>query len=96
MSVYHCPGGPDVLRLDEVAPPQSGPGQLLISVAAVGVSLPVVRATLTASGPWPVAPGGEVAGRVAALGPKCRAGTSGSGWCRSHSVVPMPSWLWSR
>ncbi|MGH3515471.1 MAG: alcohol dehydrogenase catalytic domain-containing protein [Pseudonocardiaceae bacterium] len=80
---YHRPGGPEVLQLDDVLPPQPGPGQLLISVAAPGVSLPVVRATFTASGPWPIARGGEVAGRVIAFGPAAR------GWHLGRRVVSV-------
>lgn len=62
---YHRPGG---LRLDEVPSPQPGPGELVVAVTAAGVSWPVVRGLETATGPWPLAPGGEVAGRVAAVG----------------------------
>jgi NADPH:quinone reductase-like Zn-dependent oxidoreductase len=80
---YHCPGGPDVLQLDEIPPPQPCSGELLISVAAAGVSLPAVRAMFTASGPWPVAPGGEVAGRVIALGPDV------TGWHLGQRVVSV-------
>jgi NADPH:quinone reductase-like Zn-dependent oxidoreductase len=80
---YHAPGGPDVLQLDEVPSPQPGPGELLVNVAAAGVSLPTVRATFTASGPWPVAPGGEVAGRVVALG------SGVEGWHLGQRVVSV-------
>jgi NADPH:quinone reductase len=66
---HHRPGGPEVLQLDEVPRPEPGAGELLVKVTAAGVSLPVVRGLRTATGPWPAAPGGEVAGRVAALSP---------------------------
>jgi NADPH:quinone reductase len=80
---YHRPGGPEVLQLDEVPRPEPGPGELLVEVSAAGVSLPVVRGTRTASGPWPASPGGEVAGRVAALGPAVE------GWDVGDRVVAV-------
>ena len=66
-------GGPEVLQIGEVAPPEPGPGQLLVDVAAAGVNYmdiyqregrpPYASATL------PYVPGAEGAGTVAAVGP---------------------------
>jgi putative PIG3 family NAD(P)H quinone oxidoreductase len=65
------PGGPDVLRLTEVADPVAGPGEVVIDVAAAGVN----RADLMQrQGFYPPPPGAppypglECAGRIAALG----------------------------
>ncbi|HVX45989.1 MAG TPA: zinc-binding dehydrogenase [Mycobacteriales bacterium] len=80
---YHRSGGPEVLAIDEVDPPEPGPGELLVEVAAAGVSLPVVRQTRSADSPWPLSPGGEVAGRVSALGPGV------TGWTAGQRVVSI-------
>lgn len=66
-----APGGPDVLRLREVAVPAPGPGELLIRVSAAGVNRPDL---IQREGRYPVPPGAppgpglEVAGEVAAIG----------------------------
>ncbi|MGA4838657.1 quinone oxidoreductase family protein [Streptomyces sp. G45] len=65
---YDHSGGPEVLRLEEAPVPSPGPGELLVRVAAVGVTLPVVRKVREAREPIPL--GGEVAGEVAGLGPQ--------------------------
>ncbi|MEI5097567.1 zinc-binding dehydrogenase [Streptomyces sp. PmtG] len=64
---YEHSGGPEVLRLEEVPVPAPGPGELLVRVEAIGVTLPVVRKVRESR--EPIALGGEVAGEVAALGP---------------------------
>ncbi|GHE63338.1 oxidoreductase [Streptomyces longispororuber] len=64
---YDHRGNPGVLRIEEVPVPEPGPGELLVRVAAAGVTLPVVRKVRESAGPVPL--GGEVAGEVAALGP---------------------------
>lgn len=62
-------GGPEVLELLERPDPEPGPGQLLVEVAAAGVNF---YDTAMRSGAFgsalPILPGGEGAGRVAALG----------------------------
>ncbi|MET7362800.1 zinc-binding dehydrogenase [Streptomyces sp. NPDC005562] len=63
---YERSGGPEVLFLEEVPVPEPGPGELLVRVEAVGVTLPVVR-KVRGEGP-PIPLGGEVAGAVVALG----------------------------
>lgn len=66
----HDPGGPDVLRLEEVPDPQPREGELLIDVEAVGVNFVEIYQR---EGQYPMqrpfTPGGEVAGTVRALGP---------------------------
>ncbi|WP_028936680.1 quinone oxidoreductase family protein [Pseudonocardia spinosispora] len=70
---FHRYGGPEVLQLDDVPTPEPGPGQVLVRVNAAGVTLPVVRLTRGGADgggvPLPHAPGGDVAGTIAALGP---------------------------
>ncbi|MGW6527501.1 quinone oxidoreductase family protein [Streptomyces venezuelae] len=63
---YERSGGPEVLFLEEVPVPEPGPGELLVRVEAVGVTLPVVRKVREPRDP--IALGGEVAGAVVALG----------------------------
>ena len=65
------PGGPDVLRVEEVPDPVPGPGEVLVEVAAAGVN----RADLMQrEGHYPPPPGAsetiglEVSGHVAGLG----------------------------
>ncbi|MFE0170959.1 zinc-binding alcohol dehydrogenase family protein [Streptomyces sp. NPDC059002] len=63
---YEHSGGPEVLFLEEAPVPEPGPGELLVRVEAVGVTLPVVRKVREPREPIPL--GGEVAGAVVALG----------------------------
>ena len=68
---FDAPGGPEVLRAEQVPVPQPGPGQVLIKVAHAGVNRPDV---LQRQGGYPPPkgaspiPGLEVAGEVVALG----------------------------
>ena len=67
----HQPGGPDTLRVEDVAVPQPGPGQLRIKVEAAALNFPdtlIIRDLYQFKPPRPFAPGGEVAGVVEALG----------------------------
>ncbi|GAA3568010.1 NAD(P)H-quinone oxidoreductase [Microlunatus spumicola] len=65
------PGGPDVLRVEDVPAPEAGPGEVLVDVVGAGVN----RADLMQrQGHYPPPPGAseiiglEVSGHVAALG----------------------------
>jgi NADPH2:quinone reductase len=64
-------GGPEVLRIAEVAAPQPGPGQVLVRVRAAGVN---PYDTYIRAGNYPIkpalpyTPGGDAAGMVEALG----------------------------
>ncbi|MFI7597200.1 zinc-binding alcohol dehydrogenase family protein [Actinoplanes sp. NPDC049681] len=66
---FHSHGGPEVLRLETAPDPVPGPGELLVRVEAIGVTLPAVRATRNPETPLPGVLGGEVAGAVVASGP---------------------------
>ncbi|MEU1546821.1 zinc-binding dehydrogenase [Nocardia sp. NPDC005745] len=63
---YERSGGPEVLELVSAEVPTPGPGELLVRVEAVGVTLPVVRKVREQR--EPIALGGEVAGEVVAVG----------------------------
>jgi NADPH2:quinone reductase len=73
---FDAPGGPDVLRLQQLPVPRPGPGQVLVKVAYAGVNRPDV---VQRQGQYPPPPGAsltpglEIAGVVAALG-------DGVGW----------------
>lgn len=63
-------GGPEALRLEEIADPQPGPGQVLVTVEAIGVN-PVdtyIRAGGYGKRPLPYTPGSDAAGIAEAVG----------------------------
>ena len=68
----HRRGGPEVLALEDVDPPEPGPGQVRLAVAAAGVNF---ADTLLIAGKYqekpvfPFSPGLEAAGTVEAVGP---------------------------
>jgi putative PIG3 family NAD(P)H quinone oxidoreductase len=68
---FDAPGGPDVLRMEELGLPQPGPGQVLVQVAFAGVNRPDV---IQRQGHYPPPPGAspipglEIAGTVVAVG----------------------------
>lgn len=72
--VIHRAGGWDRLELEEHPAPEPGPGEVRVAVEAAGVNFAdcVVRMGLYSSAKeyvgWPITPGFEFAGRVAALG----------------------------
>ena len=67
------PGGPEVLRPQDMPTPEPGPGEVLVKVAAAGVNRPDV---LQRQGLYPPpkgaspVPGLEISGEVVALGPE--------------------------
>ena len=67
------PGGPEVLRLEEVPDPVPGPGEVLVAVAAAGLNRADV---LQRQGHYPPPPGSppypgmECSGRIIGLGPE--------------------------
>ncbi|MCQ9134410.1 MULTISPECIES: zinc-binding dehydrogenase [Streptomyces] len=83
---YESTGGP--LFLEEAPVPEPGPGELLLRCEAVGVTLPVVRKVASAARPIPL--GGEVAGRVTAVGrgvDRFRVGERVTGLCFGHGYA---------
>jgi NADPH:quinone reductase len=65
-------GGPETLVLEEMPDPAPGAGQVLLAVKACGVNYPdllIIEDRYQFKPPRPFAPGGEVAGTVAAVGP---------------------------
>jgi len=67
----HEPGGPETLRLEEVAEPVAGPGELLVRVRACSMNFPdvlIIEDKYQLKPQRPFAPGGEIAGEVLAMG----------------------------
>lgn len=96
-AVLHAAGEP--LRIEQVAIPQPGPGQVLIRVVACGVchsDLHAVDGDWSALPRLPLIPGHEVTGYVAALGPgvsEPAIGTPvGMPWMYSACESPRVSW----
>src|SRR5439155_9521725 len=67
----HQPGGPETLRLDEIAEPAPGPGELLVRVRACAINFPdvlIIEDKYQLKPPRPFAPGSEIAGEVEQVG----------------------------
>jgi NADPH:quinone reductase-like Zn-dependent oxidoreductase len=70
-AVLHAPGPPETFRLEDLAQPVIGPGEVLIAVAACGVSMKDVverNGTYRRDMRFPIVIGAEIAGTVAAIG----------------------------
>ena len=66
-----APGGPETLVLSDVPDPVAGPGELLVRVRAAAINFPdvlIIEDKYQMRPPRPFAPGGEIAGEVAAVG----------------------------
>jgi len=66
------PGGPETLKMTEVATPVARQGQVLIEIKACGVNYPdvlTIQDKYQVKAPRPFSPGAEVAGVVVAVGP---------------------------
>lgn len=66
----HRFGGPEVLKLEEVADPSAGPGQVVVKVHAIGVN-PVdtyIRAGIYGARQFPFIPGADAAGVIESVG----------------------------
>lgn len=64
-------GPPEGLRLEEVSDPTPGPGEAVVAVEACGVNFPdglIIAGKYQFRPEFPFSPGGEVAGRVVAIG----------------------------
>ena len=80
----HEPGGPETLRLEEVAEPVAGPGELLVRVRACSMNFPdvlIIEDKYQLKPQRPFAPGGEIAGEVIA------AGEDVSGWQPGDRII---------
>jgi NADPH2:quinone reductase len=65
----HAPGGPEVMRLEEVAEPQAGPGEIVVRLEATGINfIEVYQRTGQYAMQYPYTPGREGAGIVTAVG----------------------------
>ncbi|WP_424986699.1 NADPH:quinone oxidoreductase family protein [Microbulbifer sp. S227A] len=67
----HAIGGPETLELTELADPQPNDKQVIVRIHAAGVNFPdtlMIRDLYQMKPPRPFAPGGEIAGEVAAIG----------------------------
>ncbi|SFE41521.1 NADPH2:quinone reductase [Sulfitobacter brevis] len=67
----HEPGGPQTLKLTEMDTPAPGKNEVLLKVHAAGLNFPdtlIIKDLYQMKPPRPFAPGGEVAGEIAALG----------------------------
>jgi NADPH:quinone reductase len=68
---FDAPGGPEVLRVEQLSVPQPGPGEVLVKVAFAGVNRPDVAQRQgfypPPAGASPI-PGLEIAGEIVALG----------------------------
>src|SRR5437763_16268998 len=76
----HEPGGPETLRLEEVAEPVPGPGELLVRVRACSMNFPdvlIIEDKYQLKPQRPFAPGGEIAGEVTSVGEGVAGWTSG-------------------
>lgn len=66
-----APGLPDTLVLEEVPSPQPKPGEVVVSVKAVGVNFPdflIIQDIYQFKPPRPFSPGGEISGVVKSVG----------------------------
>jgi len=95
-------GGPETLRVEDIADPVAGPGALLVSVKACAVNYPdvlIIEDKYQVKPPRPFAPGCEIAGVVEAVGagvtgwaPGDRAiAVTGSGGMAEKIAIPAAS-----
>jgi NADPH:quinone reductase-like Zn-dependent oxidoreductase len=78
------PGGPETLRIEDVAEPSPGRGELLVQVRACAINFPdvlIIEDKYQLKPERPFAPGGEIAGEVIA------AGEGVSGWRPGDRMV---------
>jgi NADPH:quinone reductase-like Zn-dependent oxidoreductase len=86
-ATFHEHGGPEVLRIEQVADPEPGVGEVRVRVAAAALNhLDLwVRRGLPIDIPLPHIGGSDIAGTVERCGPGVR------GWSVGHRVVVNPS-----
>jgi NADPH2:quinone reductase len=81
-----APGGPETLELAELPDPIAGPGQLLVDVRACAINYPdvlIIEDKYQFRPERPFAPGGEIAGVIAAVGEGV------SGWSAGDRIIAM-------
>jgi NADPH2:quinone reductase len=100
-------GPPDTLVVEQVPEPVAGPGEVIVEMKAAGVNFPdvlMIQDKYQFKPPLPFAPGAELAGVVAALGPEVQGvavgdrviASTGHGAfaekvkARADSLIPMP------
>lgn len=95
----HAYGPPESLRLEDIDAPVPGPGEVLVDVHAAALNFPdvlMIEGKYQSQPPFPFAPGGELSGTIAALGPGVTGlevgqavfGGSGSGAFVEQVAVP--------
>jgi NADPH:quinone reductase-like Zn-dependent oxidoreductase len=80
------PGGPEALRLEDIAEPVPGPGELLVRVRACAINFPdvlIIEDKYQLKPQRPFAPGGEIAGEV------IRAGDGVGGWTEGERLIAV-------
>ncbi len=85
----HAPGGPETLTVDELPDPVAGPGELLVRVRSAAINYPdvlIIEDKYQFKPPRPFAPGGEIAGEVAAVGDGV------TGWAIGDRLIAVPGW----
>ena len=88
----YAPGGPDTLTLSELPDPVAGPGELLVRVRAAAINYPdvlIIEDKYQMRPPRPFAPGGEIAGEVAAIGEGVPSPEDG-GWALGDRLIAVP------
>ncbi len=83
------PGGPGTLELADVADPTPDTGEVVVAMRACGVNFPdalLVADRYQIKPPRPFAPGGEIAGVIAAVGGDVK------GLAVGDRVLAMPGW----
>jgi len=80
----HEPGGPETLRVEEIAEPVAGPGELLVRVRACSINYPdvlIIEDKYQLKPPRPFAPGSEISGEV------IEAGEGVEGWSPGDRLI---------
>lgn len=80
------------LRIEEIAVPDPGPGQVLVKVAATGMcrsDVQLIEGYFGTGMDFPITPGHEVAGRVAGVGSEV---PKSAGLSEGQLVVVNPNW----
>ncbi|MFQ5592387.1 MAG: zinc-binding alcohol dehydrogenase family protein, partial [Phycisphaerae bacterium] len=88
-AVIHAFGPPDVLRLEEIATPEAGVGEVVVKVAACGVNrydLYMRMGAVFTDIAFPHVLGADVAGTIASIGPEV------VGWKEGDRAIVAPGY----